>query len=169
VIYRSGSQICESSQGAFKTSCDTSSAGVAGALNQLGAGGLTDSIGNQALTTGLADRFDILVTALTSAHVNAAGVTTVDMDVTLVGADIPLESDLQVVCQIVTFTLSRQLDVPRNRIACSLEEKSRGKGQYSYVAKMKVGDSSDDLATSIATSSRHSMVAIAALLVLFIL
>jgi hypothetical protein len=112
---------------------------VADAFNQLNSGSLSNTVGNTALTTGLADKFDIIISALLGA--NASSITTkFSLFVDLIGTETPTDEDLVVICQIVTFSLADQLKINSERISCQLEEdaSARTADRVRYLAKMDV-------------------------------
>jgi len=131
----------------------------------LNSGDLSDSLGDQALSAGLADKFDIIISALLGANASSDA-TNFELYVDLSGTEEPTPEDLLVVCKIVSFTLADQLKIDVDRISCDLteEKEARTPDRIRYLAHMTVKppETLKDKLTSAAWDLRPSAVSILA-------
>jgi hypothetical protein len=135
-----GVEWCFASGGIFRwETCEKSNEEVANALNNLNSGSLSNDVGNEASSTSLASKFDILISALLGAN-TGSNATTFSLYVDLIGTDIPTSDDRRIVCQIVSSTLANQLNIDVKRVTCSLDEQEEAKAadRTRYLATMGV-------------------------------
>jgi len=159
-----GAEWCFASQGIFRwETCEPSNQEIANAFNSLSSGELSDQLGDQALSAGLADKFDIIISALLGANTSTDN-TQFQLYVDLSGTEEPTPEDLLVVCKIVSFTLADQLKIDVDRITCNLEEEKevRSNDNIRYLATMNVKppETLKDNLTGTALSLRPSIAAL---------